>query len=191
MTIENTNNEAAAEFIADVVANDNKTVTPIPAGYDLRVLQSLRRVIRSVDLYSRKLLNVHKITSPQLICLQVIASKQPMTTGQLAKEVHLSPSTVIGILDRLQAKNLILRERDTKDRRKVFVSLAEQGQQLLNNAPSPLQDTLADAMQALPESEQKVIADSLDRIVEMMEVKHIEASPILETGAIQPANEEL
>ena len=155
--------------------------------YDLRVLQTLRRIIRAVDLHSRKLSAQHKITGPQLVCLLAIEEHEPVTGSAIARHVHLSPSTVIGILDRLEAKGLIRRERDLKDRRLVQVSLTEQGKALVVSAPSPLQDTLAEAMNDLPEAELARIAESLDRIVEMMEVRHIDAAPILQTGPIDPA----
>ena len=71
--------------------------------YDLRVLQALRRIIRAVDLHSRKLLAQHRITGPQLVCLLAVEENQPVTGSAIARHVHLSPSTVIGILDRLEA----------------------------------------------------------------------------------------
>ena len=153
---------------------------------DRRVLQALRRIIRAVDLHSRKLSVEHKITAPQLVCLLFIEERQPVTPSWIAQHVQLSPSTVIGILDRLEAKGLIQRERDRKDRRLVQVSLTEPGKGLVASAPSPLQDTLAEALNALPEPEQETIAKSLERIVDMMEAGHIDAAPMLETGPIQP-----
>ena len=154
--------------------------------YDLRVFQSLRRIIRAVDLHSRKLSAQHKITGPQLMCLLVVDEHEPVTGSAIARHVHLSPSTVIGILDRLEAKGFIRRERDPKDRRLVQVSLAEQGRALVKSAPSQLQDKLAEAMNDLPEAEQATIAGSLEQIVEMMEVRDVDAAPILETGPIAP-----
>ncbi|MFQ5429428.1 MAG: MarR family winged helix-turn-helix transcriptional regulator [Phycisphaerae bacterium] len=155
--------------------------------YDFRVLQALRRIIRAVDLHSRKLSAQHNVTGPQLVCLLAVEEHQPVTASSIARQVHLSPSTVIGILDRLEAKGLVRRERVLKDRRLVHVTLTEQGKALGVSAPSPLQDTLAEAMNRLPELELATIAESLDRIVEMMEVRHIDAAPILETGPILPA----
>jgi DNA-binding MarR family transcriptional regulator len=158
------------------------------ARYDLRVFQSLRRIIRAVDLHSRKLSAQHKITGPQLVCLLAVDEHEPVTGSTIARHVYLSPSTVIGILDRLEAKGLIRRERDPKDRRLVQVSLAEQGRALVKSAPSPLQDRLAEAMNKLPEAKQTRIAGALDQIVEMMEVRDVDAAPILETGPIAPVN---
>ncbi len=159
---------------------------PPATRFDLRVFQALRRIIRAVDLHSRKLAAQHKITGPQLVCLLSVAEDEPVTPSAIARHVHLSPSTVIGILDRLDAKGLVSRERDLTDRRLVQVSLTEEGNALVASAPSPLQDTLALAMNELPEAECSAIAESLDRIVEMMEVRHIDAAPILETGPIDP-----
>ena len=68
----------------------------------------------------------------------------------------------------------------------VLVSLTEQGKVLAGNAPSPLQETLAKAMEKLPETELVVIAESLERIVNLMQMQHVDAAPILETGSIDP-----
>jgi len=152
--------------------------------FDLRVVQALRRIIRAVDLHSRKLSAVHQITGPQLVCLLSIDEFAPITLSALARTVHLSPSTVLGIVDRLEVKGLVRRERDLKDRRLVQISLTGPGRDLIANAPSPLQDTLAHAMSELPADQQATIAQSLERIVELMEVRDLDAAPILETGPI-------
>lgn len=152
--------------------------------FDLRVVQALRRIIRAVDLHSRKLSARHQITGPQLVCLLSIGESAPITLSELARTIHLSPSTVLGIVDRLEVKGLARRERDLKDRRLVRISLTGPGRDLVANAPSPLQDTLAHAMSQLPAEQQATIARSLERIVELMEVRDIDAAPILETGPI-------
>jgi DNA-binding MarR family transcriptional regulator len=156
--------------------------------YDLRVFQALRRIIRAVDIHSRKLSVAHKITGPQLACLLAVNEREPATASAVAREVHLSASTVVGILDRLEAKSLVRRERSATDRRVVHVWLTDAGRELIACAPSPLQDRLAEAMDKLPEDELAAMAESLERIVEIMEIRHIDAAPILETGPIVPPN---
>ena len=158
--------------------------------YDLRVLQALRQIIRAVDVHSRQLLGQHDITGPQLITLLTVEKYEPVTASAIAGHIHLSPSTVIGILDRLETKGLIRRERDLKDRRLVQVSLTEQGKILAGNAPSPLHDTLTEAMDKLPETELMMIAESLERIVGLMQMQHVDATPILEAGPIDPVSGE-
>ncbi|MDZ8117655.1 MarR family winged helix-turn-helix transcriptional regulator [Pontiella agarivorans] len=144
--------------------------------YGIRVLKSLRRIIRAVDIHSKKLSHEHKITAPQMICLYSLQKNGPMTQSALAQDVDLGMSTVNGIIDRLHAKGWIQRERDKVDRRKVFLELTESGTAQANEAPALLQDKLSEALQALPELEQAAIALSLERIVELMGVGHLEAS---------------
>lgn len=185
--------------------NDSLTVTSTTSGtdlpatsmlqqvaetpYDLRVLHALRQVIRAVDLHSRQLLMQHKITGPQLIALLTVEKHEPVTASAIASYIHLSPSTVIGILDRLETKGLIRRDRDLKDRRLVWISLTEQGKVLASNAPSPLQDSLAEAIGKLPKTELVMIVESLERIVGLMQMHKIVDAPILETEPIDPVME--
>ena len=153
---------------------------------DLRILRALRRIIQAVDIHSRKLASQYQITGPQLVTLLCVVEQGPLTTTEIGRHVHLSNSTVVGILDRLEAKELVRRERSTRDRRLVHVDATDKARELAASAPSPLQDVFADALHRLPELEQTAIALSLERIVELMEAKHINAAPILDLGGGTP-----
>lgn len=151
---------------------------------DLRILRALRRIIQAVDVHSRKLASVHKITAPQLVTLLWVVEAGSSTASDIAKQIHLSNSTVVGILDRLEAKGLVRRERSTHDRRLVHVCATEAGIRLAETAPSPLQDVLAQALHALPELEQTAIALSLERIVDLMAARHMTDLPLLDSAAV-------
>jgi DNA-binding MarR family transcriptional regulator len=151
--------------------------TAVP--YDLHILRSLRKIIRAIDLYSHRLSETCGLTVPQLICLSTIANNKRLTAIQLAKFVHISPSTLVGILDRLELKQFIRRERNRADRRQIFISLTSLGQKTVSRAPSPLQDNLAIGLQKLPIRERAAIALSLKNVVDLMEADAIEAAPLL------------
>jgi len=152
--------------------------------YELRILQALRRIIRAVDIHSYKLASQHRITGPQLACLLAVKESGPLTGANLAKKVYLSPSTLVGIVDRLEEKGLVRRQRDSKDRRQVHISITAAGKRLVAEAPSLLQDTLAQALVELPELEQVSITLALEKLVDLMEARHIGAAPVLETGPL-------
>lgn len=172
--------------ISDAVPLDPQQLDPrqITERVDLRVLSAIRRIIHSVDLYSRELAAKTRITAPQLVCLITLAERGAMTATTISREVFLSPSTVVGILDRLEEKGFVKRERMSKDRRVVTVSITEEGRKLAGAAPSPLQNRLTEALGVLPLPEQIAIAKSLERVVNLMEAQHLDAAPILETGPI-------
>ena len=154
--------------------------------YELRILQALRRIIRAVDIHSRKLATKHKITGPQLGCLLAVKESGPITSAKLAQKVYLSPSTIVGIIDRLEEKKLVQRKRNSKDRRLIHICITEAGEQLITAAPSLLQDTLVSALIELPDEEQISITMALEKLVDLMEAGHISAAPLLETGPIIP-----
>ncbi|HKJ04521.1 MAG TPA: MarR family transcriptional regulator [Geopsychrobacteraceae bacterium] len=157
----------------------------VPQGsYDLRILQALRRIIRAVDIHSHRLSSLHNITAPQLACLMAIKEEAPISCGNLAKKVYLSPSTVVGIVDRLEEKKLVSRYRGNKDRRLVHLLITPTGEKLVEEAPSLLQETLANALVELPKIEQVSITLALEKLVDLMEARHIGAAPLLETGSL-------
>ena len=154
--------------------------------FDLKILQSIRRIMRAVDIHSRKLRARCELTGPQLVCLSAVTDRGPLTVSAIADLVYLSPSTVVGILDRLEKRGLVQRERDTRDRRVVNIEVTSTGRRVVKRAPSALQDGLHAALKSLPRLEQATIAFSLQRVVDLMEAGDIDASPILEAGNLVP-----
>ena len=137
--------------------------------YDVRILRALRRITRSIALHSRQLSAGSNITVPQLVCLRTVIEKGPMTATAISREMHISPSTVVGILDRLEDKGIIARERSREDRRIIFISATPQGLELAKNTPSPLQQKLSEALQLLPETEQTQITLALEKVVALID----------------------
>jgi len=142
---------------------------------DLRILYALRRIIRAVDTDSRKLAAEHMITGPQLLCLNVILERGPITLTGISKLVHLSTSTIVGIVDRLEGKDLVKRQRDLKDRRLVYIKGMPAGKDLVTRTPNPLLYTLHKTLEIIPEDEQKEFADTLERLVALMDTLAPEA----------------
>lgn len=149
-----------------------------------QVLTSLRRVIRATDLHSRHLAKTSGLTAPQILLLQAIRRMEPSTIGQLAREVSLSQATVTNILDRLEKRELVRRERSTVDKRKVHVRLTAHGDEIIMNAPTPLQEQFARQFNDLQDWEQTMIIAALQRVAHMMDAEHIDASPVLDVGTL-------
>ncbi len=162
------------------MGNDQTDVFFETCGF--RVLVALRRIIRAVDIYSRKLNNEFKITAPQLMCLYSLGREDGITLSALAKGVNLGMSTVNGVVDRLESKALLTRTRSETDRRRVTLSITPKGREVAKTAPALLQDRLSNALRQLPELEQAAIAFSLERVVELMEAEQLDASPNLMSG---------
>ena len=144
-----------------------------------QILVALRRITRAIDLRSRTLLQDYGLTAPQLTSLQAIGRLKRVTAGTLAKEVHLGHPTVTGILNRLEKRGLIERQRGDHDRRSVNICLTDEGKRVLNDAPSLLQDQFQSELEKLKEWERTQILSTLQRIADMMDATQIEALPVL------------
>lgn len=154
---------------------------PLPdtSAYDESILRALRRIIRAVDLYSRQLSIRHSLTGPQLVCLRQLVQHGSMTPGRLAREVSLSPATISGILDRLERRGYITRNRRPEDKRQVLVSVTGRGRELTGQTPPPLHERFTRRLAELPEARQAEIHRVLGEVVAMMEADDIEAAPLL------------
>jgi|WetSurMetagenome_2_1015567.scaffolds.fasta_scaffold26937_2 DNA-binding MarR family transcriptional regulator len=171
------------------VQNENESAKLATVGaegrYDLRILNAIRQIIRAADIDSRKLASEHQITAPQLMCLMAIVEKgTAVTATDIAARVHLSPSTLVGVLDRLEDKGLITRTRDGQDRRRVDVAVTDRGRELVSNTPFPLKYSLDKALEQLVDSEREHLAASMERLADLMGAVEINSSPILEIVGI-------
>lgn len=148
------------------------------------VLISLRRVIRATDLHSKHLAKTTGLTAPQMLLLQTIRNRGQLSISELANIMSLSQATVTSILDRLEKRNLTFRERSTTDKRKVHVHLTPEADNVLKEAPIPLQEHFTRQFNDLQQWEQTMIISSLQRVAQMMDAQHIDASPVLDVGLL-------
>tara|TARA_R110001592_G_scaffold1874_20_gene11498 strand:+ start:19537 stop:20046 length:510 start_codon:yes stop_codon:yes gene_type:complete len=148
------------------------------------VLISLRRVTRAIDLHSKHLMKTAGLTAPQMLILQTLRDQGDAIISDVANQISLSQATVTSILDRLEKRGLVMRERSRQDKRKVFACLTEAGNDLIRNAPMPLQDYFIRQFSDLQDWEQTQIISALQRVAHMMDAQHIDAAPLLDVGAI-------
>lgn len=137
------------------------------------VFIALRRIIRATDLHSKYLVKTTGLTTAQIFLLQAIRSKGQATIGELANTISLSQATVTTIVDRLEKRKLVFRERSVKDKRKVYARLTEEAGEILKNASLPLQTRFTREFSSLNEWEKSMIISSLQRVSQMMDANDI------------------
>lgn len=102
------------------------------------------------------------LTAAQVSVISLLGARGPMTLGELSRELELSHSTVSGIVDRLQTKDVVRRTPDPTDRRYVRIALAER---LSGRTPAladegPI-ERLAGALAAATPEERRTMRDGL------------------------------
>ena len=141
------------------------------------VMIALRKIIQAIDINSKKLVKRVGLTGPQLVILQEISSLGEVTAGEIARAVSLSQATVTGVLDRMENRGLLARQRCDHDKRRIMVRITESGKQVLKDAPPLMQEAFVERFSSLQEWEQSMILSSIQRLVSIMDAKAIQAAP--------------
>ena len=111
------------------------------------------------------------LTMPQAIVLRTLGSAGGRTSsGELCRECDMLASTATGVFDRLEQQGYIKRERDSEDRRVVWVELTKSGADLQARMPM-WQEQMAKAFTALPADELRSLDDAFRRVAEELERK--------------------
>ncbi len=137
------------------------------------VYSTLRQIVRAMDVHSKYLYKYYGLSSPQLSILKELSEVNEIPTGQLAKKISLSQATVTDILDRLEEKGLIIRQRSSFDKRRVYIQISEKGKAIVSKNPSLLKEDFIRQFNELENWEQTLILSSMQRIVSMMKTPEI------------------
>lgn len=131
----------------------------------------LRRLLGEAHLLGSRLAQSHQRTADavgigvtDLLCLEVVGAGEPLTAGQLADQVQLTPGAVTGVLDRLERGGFIKRERDAEDRRRVLVRLDPARQRDMARLLDPLAGALAEVTAGTSDAELALMADFMARL---------------------------
>jgi MarR family transcriptional regulator, organic hydroperoxide resistance regulator len=135
------------------------------------VLDNLRRVFKVVHRYSKRAEKVGGMTGPQVWAMTVLAESAPIRVTDLARRMYLHPSTVVGILDRLEQHALVARTRSKKDHRVVKVSLTAKGRETVVKVPKIAQGLLLKGLNELPDEDLSTVSVGLRRLVGILGVE--------------------
>ena len=86
-----------------------------------------------VKLY-RPFLDELGLTYPQYLAMLVLWEEEAVSVKELGERLFLDSGTLTPLLKRLEAAELITRERDREDERRVVISLTDQGRALKQRA---------------------------------------------------------
>lgn len=137
------------------------------------IVDDIRRIFQVLTEQSRKIEHETGLTGPQLWVVKILKESSTMKVSDLARRMYLHPATMVGLLDRLEAKGLLKRTRSEKDRRVVFIELTEQGRDLEINSPAVVQNLLIGGLENLTGQELKIISEGMEHVVALLGAKDI------------------
>jgi len=140
------------------------------------IMQSLRRIFKAIQDYSHEVSEKFGITGPQLWALKTLFQNESLSLTGLSERMYLHPSTITGVIDRLEKKGYMKRNRDKVDRRVIYVQLTAEGKRLAKRAPNPAQGKMVYGLKNLKKGELNLICDSVQKLVGIMEAQNVKVT---------------
>jgi DNA-binding MarR family transcriptional regulator len=126
-------------------APDGESLDPI-----LDFMRILWKLEHGLQAMSKRMGSRIGITGPQRLVLRIVTRFPGASAGDVARILHLHPSTITGILQRLVDKGLLLRERDPRDTRRVRLRLRPRGARLTRQSTGTVESAVARVLARTP-----------------------------------------
>jgi DNA-binding MarR family transcriptional regulator len=98
-----------------------------PTGETLQFMQRLWDLVHALDVRSKRMASTVGVTGPQRLVIRVVGQLTEPTASEIAATLKMHPSTLTGIVSRLQKQGLISRALDKDDRRRSRFKLTDKG----------------------------------------------------------------
>lgn len=140
------------------------------------VTKQVRILFRAVQAHSRIVEKECGLSSAQLWMLYEVSLCQGIKVTELAEALSIHRSTSSNMLDKLEMKDLIYRDRSKSDQRAVHIYITEKGKELLQSAPAPPQGQLSNALAKLTDQDLTNLEASLKVFIDAMHYEDTKAA---------------
>lgn len=93
----------------------------------LQFMRLLWGLAHALDRASKRMSTELGVTGPQRLVLRVVGLFPGISAGQLARILHVHPSTLTGVLQRLVQQRMLARTPSASDRRRAQLRLTSRG----------------------------------------------------------------
>ena len=131
----------------------------------LDFMRAIWGISHGLQSTSKKMEAEMGITGPQRLVVRILGRCPGASAGQLANILHLHPSTLTGVLRRLQTRGIVQRTPGPRDRREARLRLTPAGRAIDRRRAGTVEDAVRGALRALPQSKIDTTAEVL-RVLE-------------------------
>ena len=124
-------------------------------------LSAASRAFKSAAVDQMRALGVH---AGQNFLLAELSDEEPLTTGELARRMHVEVPTVVKMAQRMETSGLLSRRPDPGDGRRVLISLTARGREAAGRIPALLDSVSEQALAGLDDTERETLNTLLHRV---------------------------
>lgn len=124
----------------------------------------LNRALDRVLPPFREIFIQHDLTETQWRVLRILWENDKATSAKLAQDALVPPPSLVGVLDRLEKRELVTRTRSSEDRRIVFVKSTDQGKELARRVLPLVEDINTRLEASVSDLEWRQMVTTLEKI---------------------------
>lgn len=113
----------------------------------MRVLWALDHSLQSA---SKRMEATLGVTAPQRLVVRIVGRYPGISAGHISEILHLHPSTLTGILQRLEERSLVVRRPDPEDARRALFELTAGGREVDELRSGTVEAAVRRALRRLP-----------------------------------------
>lgn len=153
---------------AGLVRNEDGEAVP-PLGEALEFMRLLWAIDHGLQTRSKRMAAALGITGPQRLVIRIVGRFPGVSAGHLARILHLDPSTLTGILRRLERTRLLTRRRDPRDGRRALLRLSTTGRRLDVMTAGTIESVMHQILVKLPRHKVRVTREVLAALAKGLE----------------------
>lgn len=134
----------------------------------ISIEKHLRRIDYLIRKKGREILKNFNITVPQFTALQILVHNRSLTIGELSQRMGLACSTITDLVDRMENNNLVVRQRDDRDKRVVRVQVLPLGYDIMDKVLEKRVKFLEDKMEGLELEKRLALSEGLESLYKIM-----------------------
>jgi len=119
----------------------------------------LMRASETITMLAHQHLATHNLTTSQFGVLEALYHLGPMCQKDIGNKILKSSGNITTVVDNLEKRNLVKRNRTGSDRRFISVELTSEGRALIHNIFPSHVEGISDLLSALSAQEQKDLAE--------------------------------
>lgn len=137
--------------------------------YEIKIATEIRALNEKINNIILEELRERGLTQTQTIAIRVIAQYNRLSLTKLSHEMSIRKATASGIIDRLEKIDLIKKERDTKDKREIYIEFSEKGKELVGEITEDLNRCYKRMFSEAKETELIEIYEALVKAKELLQ----------------------
>ena len=140
-----------------------------PAGETLQFLQRVWELVHALDVRSKRMEQTIGVTGPQRLVIRLVGQKPGQTASEIAHTLGKHPSTLSGVLARLEGRGLLDRTIDPADRRRARFKLTAAGKLVDRERKGTVEAATRRALARMAAPEAEAVLDGMAVLVEELE----------------------